>query len=76
TSFLAGQTLADLLLDRTSARLTLPWVGHESRRWEPEPLRWAGINAGLALTKSIDGAEASGRDPKLRSRAQRAVLGR
>ena len=34
---------------RTVARLTdLPWVGHRSKSWEPEPLRWLGINAGLS----------------------------
>ena len=34
---------------RDTALTTLPWVGHRSPRWEPEPLRWLGINAGLRL---------------------------
>ena len=25
--------------------VTLPWVNHRSPRWEPEPLRWLGVNA-------------------------------
>ena len=34
---------------RDTALTALPWVGHRSPRWEPEPLRWLGINAGLQL---------------------------
>ena len=38
---------------RDTARTRLPWVGHR-RAWEPEPLRWLGINAGLRLTGATD----------------------
>jgi glycine/D-amino acid oxidase-like deaminating enzyme len=51
---LAGRTLADLILDRETDLTALPWVGHRSRRWEPEPLRWLGINAGLQATALRD----------------------
>jgi glycine/D-amino acid oxidase-like deaminating enzyme len=51
---LAGRTLADLILKRDTPRTTLPWVGHTSRRWEPEPLRWLGVNAGLRGTSLLD----------------------
>ncbi len=47
TTNLAGRTLADLVTGRQSDLTTLPWVNHRSPRWEPEPLRWLGINAGL-----------------------------
>jgi glycine/D-amino acid oxidase-like deaminating enzyme len=47
TTNLAGRTLADLVLGRDTELTRLPWVGHRSRAWEPEPLRWLGINAGL-----------------------------
>jgi glycine/D-amino acid oxidase-like deaminating enzyme len=57
TTNLAGRTLADLLLDRDSELLRLPWVGHRSRRWEPEPLRWLGANAGLRAMTFADAAE-------------------
>jgi glycine/D-amino acid oxidase-like deaminating enzyme len=57
TSALAGRTLADLILERDTDRTTLPWVNHMSPGWEPEPLRWAGINAGLWMAKSADRAE-------------------
>lgn len=54
---LAGRTLADLTLRRDSALTRLPWVGHRSPRWEPEPLRWLGINAGLRLARLADREE-------------------
>jgi glycine/D-amino acid oxidase-like deaminating enzyme len=54
TTNLAGRTLADLVLDRETALVRLPWVGHRSRPWEPEPLRWMGINAGLRAATAAD----------------------
>jgi glycine/D-amino acid oxidase-like deaminating enzyme len=58
TTNLAGRTLRDLVLGRPSDERDLPWVGHRSPRWEPEPLRYLGINAGLRLGASADRAEA------------------
>jgi glycine/D-amino acid oxidase-like deaminating enzyme len=55
---LAGRTLADLVLRRRTDLTRLPWVGHVSPRWEPEPLRWLGINASRLLAASADAAEA------------------
>ena len=54
---LAGRTLADLISGTESDRTTLPWVGHRSRRWEPEPIRWLGINAALRATTLRDALE-------------------
>jgi glycine/D-amino acid oxidase-like deaminating enzyme len=51
---LAGRTLADLITGRESALTRLPWVGHRSRRWEPEPVRWLGINAARHATHVRD----------------------
>ncbi|MEV6633260.1 FAD-dependent oxidoreductase [Actinoplanes sp. NPDC051470] len=51
---LAGRTLADLILSRTTDRTALPWVNHRSRPWEPEPARWLGINAALRATMVLD----------------------
>ncbi len=63
---LAGRTLADLVLGRPSALTALPWVGHRSPSWEPEPLRWAGVNAGLQLARAADAEEArTGRPSRL-----------
>jgi glycine/D-amino acid oxidase-like deaminating enzyme len=57
TTNLAGRTLTDLLLDRDSDLLRLPWVGHRSSKWEPEPLRWIGINLATRVYESADRAE-------------------
>jgi glycine/D-amino acid oxidase-like deaminating enzyme len=53
-SNLAGRTLADLIRGADSELTGLPWVGHRSRSWEPEPLRWLGINAGLGAVRVAD----------------------
>jgi glycine/D-amino acid oxidase-like deaminating enzyme len=56
-SNLAGRTLTDLLLDRKTHLVELPWVGHRSPRWEPEPLRWIGVRLGAMLNASADRIE-------------------
>ncbi len=56
-SNLAARTLSDLLLDRKSALVELPWVGHQSPLWESEPLRWLGVRAGTAINASADAIE-------------------
>ncbi|MFL6240883.1 MAG: NAD(P)/FAD-dependent oxidoreductase [Actinomycetes bacterium] len=67
-SNLAGRTLADLITDNDSALVHLPWVGHRSRRWEPEPLRWLGVNGVRWLASSVDSADARGRRAPVRAR--------
>lgn len=57
TSNLAGRTLTDLITGTDSDLITLPWVGHRSRKWEPEPLRYLGINTGLRVMVSADRRE-------------------
>jgi glycine/D-amino acid oxidase-like deaminating enzyme len=57
TTNLAGRTLRDLVLGETTELTALPWVGHRSRRWEPEPLRWLGVNAGLRAMAVADAEE-------------------
>ena len=57
TANLAGRTLADLILGRDTDITKLPWVGHRSPRWEPEPLRWLGTNLALQMMASADRAE-------------------
>ena len=47
------------MLGRDTALTALPWVGHRSPRWEPEPLRWLGVNAGLRLAVLADREEAA-----------------
>ncbi|WP_421733259.1 NAD(P)/FAD-dependent oxidoreductase [Cellulomonas sp.] len=55
---LAGRTLADLITGSDSELTRLPWVGHRSPAWEPEPLRWAGITATRKATTWADRTEA------------------
>jgi glycine/D-amino acid oxidase-like deaminating enzyme len=73
---LAGRTLRDLILGRSSALTALPWVGRTPPRWEPEPLRWLAINGLYALYRQADRAERRrGRASRL-ARALDAVSGR
>ncbi len=66
TTNLAGRTLADLVVGRDTELTHLPWVGHRSRDWEPEPLRWLGINAGLRAMNWADAEEArTGRESRV-----------
>jgi len=75
TTNLAGRTLRDLLLGHETALTSLPWVDHRSRPWEPEPLRWLGINAGLRAMTLADAEEALTRRPSVVARAVAPLLG-
>lgn len=73
---LAGRTLADLALGRSTPLTRLPWVGHRSPRWEPEPLRWLGINGGLRAAFLADAQERrSGTPSRLGSALSRLTGG-
>jgi len=63
TTNLAGRTLADLVLGVDSELVHLPWVGHDSPRWEPEPFRWMGVNLGRGLASWADRSERVHRVP-------------
>ena len=76
TTNLAGRTLADLVLRRDSPLTALPWVGHRSPRWEPEPLRWLGANAGLRAMTWADAAETRRGRPSRLANAVNGLLGR
>lgn len=58
---LAGRTLADLVLGQDTARTRHPWVGHTVRRWEPEPLRYAGVHGLYRAYHLADARESAGR---------------
>ncbi len=75
TSNLAGRTLAALILGRADPLAELPWVGHRSRRWEPEPLRWLLVNAGLRLMTLADGEERLTRRPSVVAASLARFLG-
>jgi glycine/D-amino acid oxidase-like deaminating enzyme len=67
-SNLAGRTLCDFALGRETPLIEFPWVGHRSPKWEPEPLRWLGVRAGMALNVSTDRADEKGRKAPIRQR--------
>jgi glycine/D-amino acid oxidase-like deaminating enzyme len=75
TTNLAGRTLADLVLERDSELTALPWVGHRSPTWEPEPLRWLAINAGLRAMTLADTEERLTGRPSLIGRVMAPLVG-
>jgi glycine/D-amino acid oxidase-like deaminating enzyme len=75
TTNLAGRTLADLITGADSELVALPWVDHRSPRWEPEPLRWLGVNAGLWAMKLADRGEARRGRPSRVADAMGRLLG-
>ena len=58
--------LADLITDPATAtdHTILPFVHHQSRKWEYEPLRWLGINAGRVLATRADAVEHAGNESR------------
>ncbi|MEU4695769.1 NAD(P)/FAD-dependent oxidoreductase [Nonomuraea dietziae] len=57
TTNLAGRTLRDLVLRRDTELTGLPWVGRQVRQWEPEPLRYAGVQLIYTLFRAADRRE-------------------
>ena len=56
-SYVAAKEVANSILGATSDYRPLPIVNHLSPRWEPEPLRYIGINSILRLTARADETE-------------------
>ncbi len=75
TTNLAGRTLADLIRQVPSDLVGLPWVDHRSRRWEPEPLRWLGVNAGLRAMSLADREEGLTSRPSRIARVMSPLVG-
>lgn len=57
TSYLAGRTLADLILGHDTPLVRLPWVGRHLRNWESEPFRWLGVRTVYGLYRRADRSE-------------------
>ena len=73
---LVGRTLAHQIVDTKEPITRSLLVDHRSRRWEPEPLRWLGVNGLLALTDRADRIERRRGKPARRLLALRdRVLG-
>lgn len=79
TTNLAGRTLAALIThsddDADRDLVRLPWVGHRWRSWEPEPLRWLGVNLARGAARLADRTEnRTGRTSRLWGGVVDAVL--
>ncbi|MFC8505215.1 NAD(P)/FAD-dependent oxidoreductase [Streptomyces sp. NPDC057411] len=65
TTNLAARTLRDLIQQDSGQSgptdlTALPWVDHKVRKWEPEPLRWLGVQTMYAAFRGADRREARG----------------
>jgi glycine/D-amino acid oxidase-like deaminating enzyme len=76
TTNLAGRTLADLITGSSSELAALPWVGHHSPAWPPEPLRWLGVSAAMATMRSADRSEERRGRPARRAELLNRLIGR
>jgi len=77
TAHLAGRTLCELVLEADTELTRLPWVNHRERKWEPEPLRWTGVQLVYALYRLADRHERSGLDKtSVLARAADLIAGR
>jgi glycine/D-amino acid oxidase-like deaminating enzyme len=74
-SYLAAKTLADLILEKDSDITKLPFVNHTPPLWEPEPLRWLGVNSVVKLIGLADHEEAATNQPSLIAKALSKVTG-
>lgn len=64
-SHLAGKTLAHLILEKEHPITALPHVNWRNPLWEPEPLRWLGVNGSVLATDLADREEDFTRRPSL-----------
>ncbi|MFJ7068812.1 NAD(P)/FAD-dependent oxidoreductase [Streptomyces sp. NPDC101115] len=66
TANLAARTLRDLIQQDSGQSgptdlTALPWVDHRVRKWEPEPLRWLGVQTMYAAFRGADRRESAAR---------------
>ncbi|HET7734796.1 MAG TPA: FAD-dependent oxidoreductase [Nocardioidaceae bacterium] len=54
---ISGRTMRDLVLGERTELTALPWVGHHTRNWEPEPLRFIASTLIHKMLASADGYE-------------------
>ena len=52
---ISGRTMRDLILNDSTDLTSLPWVGHHTRNWEPEPIRFI---ASRLIAKTLDASDA------------------
>jgi glycine/D-amino acid oxidase-like deaminating enzyme len=72
---LFARMLVETWTDQGTSLTRLPFVRHQSPKWEVEPLRFLGINSLLKLSDSIDEFELRhGRVPRLRTKLFESLL--
>ncbi len=76
TANLAARTLVDLVLERESDLVSLPWVGHRSRSFEPEPLRFLAARSLYLAYRAADRAESGGAGPSRLAGLASRIAGR
>lgn len=74
-SHLAGRAVADLLLGRASDVTRFPWIGHRSRRWEFEPMRFLASRSIIRLLQSADRVESGSTRTARRVALVRPLIG-
>ena len=72
STYVAARAMAELVVHGES---DFPLVGHRSRRWEPEPLRWLGINAMNHLSAIVDRREDANRRGGILARVLDSLIG-
>jgi glycine/D-amino acid oxidase-like deaminating enzyme len=76
TAHLAGRTIRDLVLGNDTEETGLPWVNHAWQQWEPEPLRWFGMNLAMRVSSRMDRVEArTGRQSRFLGKVMEALVG-
>jgi glycine/D-amino acid oxidase-like deaminating enzyme len=65
---IAGRTMRDLILSRNTDLISLPWVGHRTRNWEPEPVRFIASRLIANTLASADAYEERTGKPAKRAR--------
>jgi glycine/D-amino acid oxidase-like deaminating enzyme len=75
-SNLAARMLVEMSLDGGGPLSELAWAGRTPRRWEPEPLRFAGIRSVYGLYRAADRLEARSGHPSLLGRLVDRASGR
>jgi glycine/D-amino acid oxidase-like deaminating enzyme len=73
---LAARTLRDLILGHDTELARLPWVGHQARGWEPEPLRWLAVQTVYGAFRAADAIEDRTGKPSRLADAAGALAGR
>ena len=68
---LAGRVLAELITGQRTELSELPYVGHRSRKWEVEPLRWLGVRGVQVGLSRVDARRARARRPTRRTLVER-----